>query len=454
MNNHIGIVGIGVMGSNIALNFSDNDINVSVYNKSQNKINQLISEDSSKNIYGFTDLEEFVKSIPKPRKILMLVPSGEATNSVVENLFNFIEEKDTLIDGGNSYYLDSIDLGKRCNKQGIEFIGMGISGGETGARTGPALMLGYEKKIPEDLISMMRKIAAKADGLECVGLYEGFGTGHFIKMLHNGIEYAEMQILAEAYNILRAAGFDNVAASEFFDNLKKEQQSSYLIEITSSILNTQKDGVYLIDKIKPIANHKGTGKLTVETSLNYGFPLPSIFEAFNARVESNYQKIWPITAKNIKIELNPNELKEAIYFSRLSTLTQGILFIEYFSKQENLEIKIEDVMQNWLEGCIIRSDLLKEIKSILKDGPPNKSIVESKQIQKNLDSRIKNTKNLVSHCIENNIPTPVMYSSLNWYINSSSEFNPSSLIQAQRDYFGAHTVQLHESDEFLHLNWD
>ena len=454
MNNHIGIVGIGVMGSNIALNFSDNDTNVSVYNKSQNKINQLISEDSSKNIYGFTDLEEFVKSIPKPRKILMLVPSGEATNSVVENLFNFIEEKDTLIDGGNAYYLDSIDLGKRCNKQGIEFIGMGISGGETGARTGPALMLGYEKKIPEDLISMMRKIAAKADGLECVGLYEGFGTGHFIKMLHNGIEYAEMQILAEAYNILRAAGFDNVAASEFFDNLKKEQQSSYLIEITSSILNTQKDGVYLIDKIKPIANHKGTGKLTVETSLNYGFPLPSIFEAFNARVESNYQKIWPITAKNIKIELNPNELKEAIYFSRLSTLTQGILFIEYFSKQENLEIKIEDVMQNWLEGCIIRSDLLKEIKSILKDGPPGRSIVELKQIQKNLDIRLENTKFLLSNCIKNNIPTPVMYSSLNWYINSSSEFNPSSLIQAQRDYFGAHTVQLHESDEFLHLNWD
>ena len=454
MNNHIGIVGIGVMGSNIALNFSDNDTNVSVYNKSQNKINQLISEDSSKNIYGFTDLEEFVKSIPKPRKILMLVPSGEATNSVVENLFNFIEEKDTLIDGGNAYYLDSIDLGKRCNKQGIEFIGMGISGGETGARTGPALMLGYEKKIPEDLISMMRKVAAKADGLECVGLYEGFGTGHFIKMLHNGIEYAEMQILAEAYNILRAAGFDNVAASEFFDNLKKEQQSSYLIEITSSILNTQKDGVYLIDKIKPIANHKGTGKLTVETSLNYGFPLPSIFEAFNARVESNYQKIWPITAKNIKIELNPNELQEAIYFSRLSTLTQGILFIEYFSKQENLEIKIEDVMQNWLEGCIIRSDLLKEIKSILKDGPPGRSIVELKQIQKNLDIRLENTKFLLSNCIKNNIPTPVMYSSLNWYINSSSEFNPSSLIQAQRDYFGAHTVQLHESDEFLHLNWD
>ena len=454
MNNHIGIVGIGVMGSNIALNFSDNDTNVSVYNKSQDKINRLISEDSSKNISGFTDLEEFVKSIPKPRKILMLVPSGEATNSVVENLFNFIEEKDTLIDGGNAYYLDSIDLGKRCNKQGIEFIGMGISGGETGARTGPALMLGYEKKIPEDLISMMRKIAAKADGLECVGLYEGFGTGHFIKMLHNGIEYAEMQILAEAYNILRAAGFDNVAASEFFDNLKKEQQSSYLIEITSSILNTQKDGVYLIDKIKPIANHKGTGKLTVETSLNYGFPLPSIFEAFNARVESNYQKIWPITAKNIKIELNPNELQEAIYFSRLSTLTQGILFIEYFSKQENLEIKIEDVMQNWLEGCIIRSDLLKEIKSILKDGPPGRSIVELKQIQKNLDIRLENTKFLLSNCIKNNIPTPVMYSSLNWYINSSSEFNPSSLIQAQRDYFGAHTVQLHESDEFLHLNWD
>ena len=304
MNNHIGIVGIGVMGRNIALNFSDNGANVSVYNKSQNKINQLISEDSSNNISGFTDLDEFVKSIPKPRKILILVPSGEATNSVVENLFNFIEEKDTLIDGGNAYYLDSIDLGKRCNEQGIEFIGMGISGGETGARTGPALMLGYEKEIPEDLISLISKVAAKADGRECVGLYKGFGTGHFIKMLHNGIEYAEMQILAEAYNILRNAGFNNIAASEFFNNLKKEQQSSYLIEITSKILKTQKDGEFLIDKIKPNANHKGTGKLTVETSLNYGFPLPSIFEAFNARVESNYQKIWPITTKNIKIKIN------------------------------------------------------------------------------------------------------------------------------------------------------
>jgi 6-phosphogluconate dehydrogenase len=454
MNNHIGIVGIGVMGSNIALNFSDNDANVSVYNKSHNKINQLISEDSSNNISGFTDLEEFVKSIPKPRKILILVPSGEATKSVVENLFNFIEEKDTLIDGGNAYYLDSIDLGKRCNEQGIEFIGMGISGGETGARTGPALMLGYEKEIPEDLMSLIRKVAAKADGIECVGLYKGFGTGHFIKMLHNGIEYAEMQILAEAYNILRNAGFNNIAASEFFNNLKKEQQSSYLIEITSKILKTQKDGEYLIDKIKPNANHKGTGKLTIETSLNYGFPLPSIFEAFNARVESNYQKIWPIATKNIKIKIDPNELKEAIYFSRLSTLTQGILFVEYFSKQENLEIKIGDVMQNWLEGCIIRSDLLKEIKSFLEDSPLNKSIVELKQIQNNLDSRLKNTKNLLSSCIENNIPTPVMYSSLNWYITSSSEFNPSSLIQAQRDYFGAHRVQLHESNEFLHLNWD
>ncbi len=454
MNNHIGIVGIGVMGSNIALNFSDNYTDVSVYNKSQEKIDKLISEDASNNISGFTNLEQFVKSIPKPRRVLMLVPSGEATISVAENLFNFMEKRDTLIDGGNAYYLDSIDLGKRCRKQGIEFIGMGISGGETGARTGPALMLGHEEEVPKDLISMINKIAAEADGLECVGLYKGFGTGHFVKMLHNGIEYAEMQILAEAYNILRNAGFDNIAASEFFNNLKKENQSSYLIEITSRILKTQKDGEYFIDVIKPIANHKGTGKLTVETSLNYGFPLPSIFEAFNARVESNYQKIWPITTKNIKMEIDPSTLKESIYFSRLSTLTQGILFIEYFSKQENLEIRIEDVMQNWLEGCIIRSDLLKEIKSFLKDGHPNKSIVEAGQIQNNLDSRLKNTKDLVSNCIEHNIPTPVMFSSLNWYLNSSLEFNPSSLIQAQRDYFGAHTVQLHESDEFLHLNWD
>src|SRR6056300_22632 len=367
MTKSIGLIGVGVMGSNIALNFSEKGTHVHVFNKSEDKINSLIDKDSHRNISGSTDLENFIESLPRPRKILMLIPSGKPTFDMAKKVINYLEPNDILIDGGNAYYLDSNILGALCAEQEIDFIGMGVSGGEEGARNGPALMIGSEKSMNNELKDSLSSIAANYENSLSIGFYKGYGTGHFIKMLHNGIEYAEMQIITEAYHILKRANYTNIEISEFFKELSPQNRSSYLIEITSEILLKKNDSGYLLDQIQSNANHKGTGKLTVETGLNYGFPLPSIFEAFNARVESNYQKIWPTSTKNIKIELNPNELQEAIYFSRLSTLTQGILFIEYFSKRENLEIKIEDVMHNWLEGCIIRSDLLKEIKSILKD---------------------------------------------------------------------------------------
>ena len=453
MSETIGIVGIGVMGKNISLNFFDNDINVVVFNKSKNKINNLIYEGSKKNISGFTNLKEFVKNIESPRKILLMVPSGEATNSVADKLLELLDHDDILIDGGNSFHKDSVELGNKCKKKKIRFIGMGVSGGETGARYGPALMLGTDDSIPKNLLSMIKSVSAKSSYGDCVGVYKGYGTGHFIKMLHNGIEYAEMQIIAEVYSILKNTGFDNVAIAKFFESLSEEKQSSYLIEISSKILRTLKNGKYVIDNIKSSANHKGTGKLTVETSLNYGFPLPSIFEALNARIESNYQNIWEHTTKVKRIEIDINELKKAIYFARLSTLTQGILFIENFSGSDNLDIEIDEVIQNWLAGCIIRSDLLIEVKSFLKKNSQNKSISKSKHLQENLNKNIESTKNLVSRCIQANIPIQVINSSLNWYLNSSREFNPSSLIQAQRDYFGRHAVQLLDSDNFINIEW-
>ena len=453
MSETIGIVGIGVMGRNIALNFSDNDINVVVFNKSKDKIDDLIHEGSKKNISGFTSLNEFVKNIESPRNILLMVPSGEATNSVAEELLDLLDHDDVLIDGGNSFYKDSIELGNRCKKKKIRFVGMGVSGGETGARHGPALMLGTGDNIPENLLSMIKSISAKSSYGDCVGVYKGYGTGHFIKMLHNGIEYAEMQIIAEVYSILKNTGCDNTEIAKFFESLSDEKQSSYLIEISSKILRTLKDGKYVIDTIKSSANHKGTGKLTVETSLNYGFPLPSIFEALNARIESNYQNIWEHTTRVKRIEIDINELKKAIYFARLSTLTQGILFIEHFSKVDNLDIKIDEVMQNWLAGCIIRSDLLIEVKSYLEKNSQNESISKSEFLQEKLNVNLESTKNLVSKCIQANIPIQVINSSLNWYLNSSNEFNPSSLIQAQRDYFGRHTVQLLDNDNFINIEW-
>ena len=247
MSLNIGLVGIGVMGSNLALNMSDNSINVKVYNKSDEKINTLINKDLNNNIEGYTSLKTLVENLEKPRTVMLLVPSGEATKTVIDDLTNLLDKDDLIIDAGNSYFLDSNEMGNLCEKKGVKFIGMGVSGGEEGARNGPALMIGSKDPINETLQKILSSIAAKKDGVPCVGIYEGFGTGHFIKMLHNGIEYAEMQIIAEAYSVLRSSGFDNLEISNFFESFKEIGQSSYLIEITAEIFQKKNNDGFLID---------------------------------------------------------------------------------------------------------------------------------------------------------------------------------------------------------------
>ena len=450
MSLNIGLVGIGVMGSNLALNMSDQSINVKVYNKSEEKINTLINKDLNNNIEGYTSLKTLVENLEKPRTVMLLVPSGEATKTVIDDLTNLLDKDDLIIDAGNSYFLESSEMGNLCEKKGVKFIGMGVSGGEEGARNGPALMIGSKDPINETLQKILSSIAAKKDGVPCVGIYEGFGTGHFIKMLHNGIEYAEMQIIAEAYSVLRSSGFDNLEISNFFESFKEIGQSSYLIEITAEIFQKKNGDGFLIDQIRPLANHKGTGKLTVQTSLDYGYPLSAIYESLNARIESNFKNDWQQEELKMSEGLDLNKLQRAVYFSRLVTLIQGLLFIQFFSTEHNLNIKISEVLKNWMGGCIIRSDLLSELTDFLNSD----SKLEIIQIQNRLSNLVEDAKNIITDCISNNISTPVMSSTLNWYLNMSAEHNPSNLIQAQRDFFGAHTVQLLDSEEFLHLQWD
>ena len=450
MNETIGLIGIGVLGSNIALNFSDKNIPVHVFNKSQEKINSLIKNDSNGNIAGSTDIEKFINNLPKPRKILMLIPSGKPTFDMAKKIIDYLEPNDILIDGGNAYYLDSNKLGEICAKKEIEFVGMGVSGGEEGARNGPALMIGSSKPINEGLKNSLSLIAASFNNKPSIGFYKGHGTGHFIKMLHNGIEYAEMQIIAEAFHMLKKAKFSNEQISNFFREFKKENRSSYLIEITSNIMLKKNDSGYLIDQIRSEASHKGTGKLTVETSLDYGFPLPSIYEAFNARVESNFQNWWSEKLEEKEIDIDIKLLSNTIYFARLATMVQGLLFIEHISSTENLEINLKEVLQNWSAGCIIRSDLLKE----LGDVNLSNTITSSEFVHNTLIENLDYIKKVIKKCIDGNISIPVITSSYNWFVGTSNSFNPSSLIQAQRDYFGAHQVQLNESDEITHLDWD
>ena len=440
----IGLIGLGVMGKNIALNLSDNGVAIKAFNDSKEKLEE-IKKEFSDTFEGHTDINNLINSLSKPRTILLMVPSGKATKDVIEKIKDLLDEGDLVIDGGNSFYLDSEENGLALEQKKINFMGMGVSGGEEGARNGPAIMVGYKNKISEDLKNTLSAISAKTDQ-DCIGFYKGYGSGHFIKMVHNGIEYAEMQLIAEIYEILRRSKKTNEEIANFFDNLKEENRSSYLIEITSKILRQKKDEVYVLDEIKPFASNKGTGKLTVETSLNLKVPTPSIYAAYDARVQSNNKNDWDEI--NMESEVTSEEdLSNCLYFGRVASMIQGLELIA----KHMVNINFGTVLNNWMGGCIIRSNLLKELNVV---SSASKDFLGDLKLNKIFKDNLVSTKKIISEAVLNDISTPVLSASLNWYLNLSSSSNPSNLIQAQRDFFGRHKVQLVDSEEDVNIDWD
>jgi 6-phosphogluconate dehydrogenase len=444
MLKEIGLIGLGVMGKNIALNLSDNGVSIKAFNDSKEKLEE-IKKEFSDTFEGHTDINNLINSLSKPRTILLMVPSGKATKDVIEKIKDLLDEGDLVIDGGNSFYLDSEENGLALEQKKINFMGMGVSGGEEGARNGPAIMVGYKNKISEDLKNTLSAISAKTDQ-DCIGFYKGYGSGHFIKMVHNGIEYAEMQLIAEIYEILRRSKKTNEEIANFFDNLKEENRSSYLIEITSKILRQKKDEVYVLDEIKPFASNKGTGKLTVETSLNLKVPTPSIYAAYDARVQSNNKNDWEEI--NIESEITSEiDLSNCLYFGRVASMIQGLELIA--KHMVNIDFGI--VLNNWMGGYIIRSNLLKELNVV---SSASKDFLGDLKLNKIFKDNLVSTKKIISAAVLNDISTPVLSASLNWYLNLSSSSNPSNLIQAQRDFFGRHKVQLVDSEEDVNIDWD
>jgi|TARA_B000000565_G_scaffold193618_1_gene148080 6-phosphogluconate dehydrogenase len=444
MLKEIGLIGLGVMGKNIALNLSDNGVAIKAFNDSKEKLEE-IKKEFSDTFEGHTDVNNLINSLSKPRTILLMVPSGKATKDVIEKIKDLLDEGDLVIDGGNSFYLDSEENGLALEQKKIKFMGMGVSGGEEGARNGPAIMVGYKNKISEDLKNTLSAISAKTDQ-DCIGFYEGYGSGHFIKMVHNGIEYAEMQLIAEIYEILRRSKKTNEEIANFFDNLKEENRSSYLIEITSKILRQKKDEVYVLDEIKPFASNKGTGKLTVETSLNLKVPTPSIYAAYDARVQSNNKNDWDEI--NMESEVTSEEdLSNCLYFGRVASMIQGLELIA----KHMVNINFGTVLNNWMGGCIIRSNLLKELNVV---SSASKDFLGDLKLNKIFKDNLVSTKKIISEAVLNDISIPVLSASLNWYLNLSSSSNPSNLIQAQRDFFGRHKVQLVDSEEDVNIDWD
>jgi len=459
MLSEIGLIGLGVMGKNIALNIAEKGTFVKAFNGSQEKID-AISDEFGGMFSGFTKLEELIDNLERPRNILLMIPSGQPTQSVVNQLSNLLDEGDVIIDGGNSFYQESENHGNILSSKSIEFIGMGVSGGEEGARHGPAIMIGSANNLSDELVELLTAISAKAPN-DCIGFYKGHGSGHFIKMVHNGIEYAEMQLITEAYYLLKYAEYSNIEIAEFFESLKGRNQSSYLIEITSEILRKKDGEFFTLDLIKPFANNKGTGKLTIETSFELGISAPSIYAAYDARVQSNAGDTWKKAtnqSEDTMLELdhsfnkiiNESNLSKALYFGRVAAMVQGLKIIHKYSEVNSLSINYSDIFNNWSGGCIIRSQMLDELLEIDKTA---EDFLKSESLHNLLKDNLSVVKDVVSSSMLNNISLPVLSSSLNWYLNLSSGSNPSNLIQAQRDYFGSHTVQLLDSEEYIHIDW-
>ena len=449
MLNEIGLVGLGVMGKNIALNLSDKGITIKSFNDSMKKLDDIKKEFSNEFI-GYTNLKEFVESLETPKTILLMVPSGKATREVIEKLGDLLEEGSIVIDGGNSFYVDSIDNGKYLSEKSIHFIGMGVSGGEDGARNGPALMVGSDLSLETSLLDTLKNIAAKSE-VECLGVYQGPGTGHFIKMVHNGIEYAEMQTIAEIYLILKNFNKTNEDMSNFFSSQTEKSKSSYLIEITSEILQKKDGDKFIIDQIKPVAQNKGTGRLTIQTSLALNVSIPSIAASYDARVQSSNQYATKINQELISEDISTKELSDALYFSRVCSMIQGLELISKFSNDEDHNISMLEVLDNWSGGCIIRSNLLSELK---KEFSKNNDVFNLNNIFSTLNKNRASISKVLQITTKYNIPTPVLSASLNWFNNVTSVDNPSNMIQAQRDFFGRHKVQLIDSSNDINIDWD
>jgi 6-phosphogluconate dehydrogenase len=468
----IGVYGLGVMGRNLALNLEEHGNSVSLYNrkaKGEKEIveNFLRKDGKDRNFTGAKTVSDFVKSLEKPRKILIMVKAGEPVDSVINELLPHLDEGDILIDGGNSHYEDTGRRIKSLRFNKINFVGMGVSGGEEGARHGPSLMPGGTKKTWNQLRSIFESIAAKSfDGEPCCSFMGSDGAGHFVKMVHNGIEYADMQLIAEAYHIMKSGlGMNEEEISDRFRIWNEGPLGSYLFEITADILIAKdEDGEPLVDKILDSAGQKGTGKWTAFSSLDLGIPLPGITEAVYARFISSLTELRRSSSTQTEDQPDPGDidreemlqsLAEAMLASRIMCHAEGFYLITEASEKNRWNVDPAAVAKNWQGGCIIRSELLRTIVSAWEQGSSITHLLQSPLVANRFRKLQSGWRQSIRFAVEQGIPVPVMMASIAHYDALNSDRLPANLIQAQRDYFGAHTYERVDRPrgEFFHTDW-
>lgn len=451
MKNHIGIIGLGVMGRSIALNFMNHGVHLSVYNKTVEKTERFMKEHP--NVLGTFTLLEFVQSLEKPRKVLLMV-SANAVDSVVEQLLALLEEKDIIIDGGNSFYLDTERRMEACKNRGIDYIGMGISGGEEGALIGPSMMPSGSYQAYLELEKLLESISAKQDeGKPCVAYIGSGGSGHFVKMVHNGIEYADMQLISEAVGLLKHVGYSNDEIAHIFEKWNQGKLKSYLMKITVDILRHKENDEYLIDKIKDVVYHKGTGKWTSLTGIETDVAIPSLIEAMQVRILTQKDRVFDEYSLVLEAKKNDqlvDDLENALYLSKMMVYVQGFDLIETMSNKKNWEIDLETLTLIWQSGCIIQSDFLKELQKSLHE---TNQLFLSSLYQKELLCHHQAWRKSIIKMIEVGNFAPVMFSTLAYFDGLRQQRLSTNIIQAQRDYFGAHTYERIDQNGFFHTEW-
>ncbi|KAM5436396.1 phosphogluconate dehydrogenase (decarboxylating) gnd1 [Microsporum ferrugineum] len=468
-----GLIGLAVMGQNLIMNVADHGFTVVAFNRTVEKVDRfLANEAKGKSIVGAHSVQEFCSKLKKPRRIMLLVMAGKPVDDFIESLLPFVEKGDIIIDGGNSHYPDSNRRTKYLAEKGIRFVGTGVSGGEEGARYGPSLMPGGNEEAWPFIKDIFQSIAAKSDGEACCDWVGDEGAGHYVKMVHNGIEYGDMQLITEAYDILkRGLGMTPAEIGDVFEKWNNGVLDSFLIEITRDILHHKDDdGTALLEKILDAAGQKGTGKWTAINALDLGMPVTLIGEAVFGRCLSSL-KDERIRASKVLKGPEPdfkgdrqefiNNLEQALYASKIISYAQGFMLIQEAGKKYEWKLNKPSIALMWRGGCIIRSVFLKDITNAYRTNPNLENLLFDDFFNKAIHNAQAGWRDVVSKSALWGIPTPAFSTALSFYDGYRSRDLPANLLQAQRDYFGAHTFRIkpeyasekYPEGENIHVNW-
>jgi 6-phosphogluconate dehydrogenase len=466
--NQFGLIGLAVMGQNLVLNAADHGFSVSVYNRTSSKTEKFMAgEAADKAITGTYELEKFVQSLERPRIIQIMVKAGAPVDAVISQLQPLLDQGDIIIDGGNSFFHDTERRAKDLEEAGLRFIGMGVSGGEEGARYGPSLMPGGTQEAYSFIEPLVTAIAAKApaDGAPCVTYIGPGGAGHYVKMVHNGIEYGDMQLIAESYALLKAAF--NPTVEEFhqiFSDWNASELSSFLIEITANIFTKldEETGQPLVELILDKAGQKGTGKWTSQNALDIGSAIPTITAAVDARIISSIKaervkvsKLLSGPATSFKGDRRQliEAVRAALYASKICSYAQGMALLKTASADYEYDLDLAEIARIWRAGCIIRAELLDDITNAYRREADLSNLLVDDEFKQAVQSRQDQWRFAVKTAIDLGIPVPAMSASLAYFDAYRSERLPANLIQAQRDYFGAHTFERVDKEGVFHANW-